>query len=94
MPYYVNGYEVERLYGGPEEGGWWYDAGTSTGESWGPYETHDDAMDVYYALQGEVDLRNEDRPPLHSVMSDGQFTVMVEDHRPVPYWPEVTPRYE
>ena len=25
--YYVNVYEVYRAYGGPEEGGWWYDAG-------------------------------------------------------------------
>jgi hypothetical protein len=25
---YVNVYEVEEAYGGPEEGGWWYDIGT------------------------------------------------------------------
>ena len=25
---YVNVYQVERAYGGSEEGGWWYDAGT------------------------------------------------------------------
>lgn len=24
---YLNAYEVCRAYGGPEEGGWWYDAG-------------------------------------------------------------------
>jgi len=24
---YVNAYLVSRMYGGPEEGGWWYDAG-------------------------------------------------------------------
>lgn len=21
-------YEIDRIYGGPEEGGWWYDSGT------------------------------------------------------------------
>lgn len=26
-PIYVNAYEVDRLYGGPEEGGWYFDAG-------------------------------------------------------------------
>ena len=26
--YYLNVYEVGRAYGGPEEGGWWYDHGT------------------------------------------------------------------
>jgi len=25
---YVNAYLVSREYGGPEEGGWWYDVGT------------------------------------------------------------------
>jgi hypothetical protein len=25
--YFVNVYEVDRHYGGPEEGGWWFDAG-------------------------------------------------------------------
>jgi len=24
---YVNAYRVSRAYGGPEEGGWWYDVG-------------------------------------------------------------------
>lgn len=25
--YYVNVYKLDRLYGGPEEGGWWYTYG-------------------------------------------------------------------
>lgn len=25
--YYLNSYMVERVYGGPQEGGWWYDVG-------------------------------------------------------------------
>lgn len=24
MPHYANVYEVDRVYGGPEEGGWWF----------------------------------------------------------------------
>lgn len=28
FPKYLNVYEVTQAYGGPEEGGWWYDAGT------------------------------------------------------------------
>lgn len=27
MSYVVAVYEMDRAYGGPEEGGWWYDAG-------------------------------------------------------------------
>jgi hypothetical protein len=30
-PLYLAAYEVERCYGGPEEGGWWYDAGRVVG---------------------------------------------------------------
>lgn len=28
MRFIVAFYEVDRAYGGPEEGGWWYDTGT------------------------------------------------------------------
>lgn len=28
MAVYLNTYEVYQAYGGPEEGGWWYDRGT------------------------------------------------------------------
>lgn len=28
MTYTVAFYEIDRAYGGPEEGGWWYDTGT------------------------------------------------------------------
>lgn len=27
LPYWVNVYRVDRAYGGPEEGGWWFDTG-------------------------------------------------------------------
>lgn len=27
MVKYVNVYSIDRAYGGPEEGGWWYDTG-------------------------------------------------------------------
>lgn len=27
MTYYINVYDVGSAYGGPEEGGWWYDTG-------------------------------------------------------------------
>lgn len=93
MTYFVNSYETDRLYGGPEEGGWWYDVGSPAGQSYGPYASNDEAMDVYYALQEEVDLQNEGRPPLGSVLSDGRFTFMVEEHEPRP-WPETTPFFE
>lgn len=32
-PFRATAFEVERRYGGPEEGGWWYDAGTPVAHS-------------------------------------------------------------
>ena len=34
-PWYVNIYEVDRAYGGSEEGGWWYDTGTPCNSPYG-----------------------------------------------------------
>lgn len=40
---WINIYAVERHYGGPEEGGWWYDSGTPVGSI--PVElTHEEIM--------------------------------------------------
>lgn len=42
MAVYLNTYEVYQAYGGPEEGGWWYDCGTPVQSillSMGDYET-------------------------------------------------------
>ena len=40
--YYVNVYEYSREYGGPEEGGWYYDAGYN-GHVWNSYFDEDAA---------------------------------------------------
>lgn len=34
-PWYVNIYEVDRAYGGSEEGGWWYDTGSPCTKPYG-----------------------------------------------------------
>ena len=43
-PYYVNRYDVTRLYGGPEEGGWWFDHGTPTSDGGTIFESLSDAL--------------------------------------------------
>lgn len=39
--FYANAYLVTRHYGGPEEGGWWFDAGELLATT--PYETEEQA---------------------------------------------------
>ncbi len=41
--YYVTVYSVGQCYGGPEEGGWWYDAGTPESVH-GPFEDNKSAQ--------------------------------------------------
>lgn len=42
--YYVHKHEVQQMYGGPEEGGWWFDSGVPV-EGWipEPFENEEDA---------------------------------------------------
>jgi hypothetical protein len=41
--HYVNVYFIERAYGGPEEGGWWYNQGEFLTEE-GSYASRKDAL--------------------------------------------------
>ena len=43
MNYYVNKYEIDRCYGGPEEGGWYYSSGEFLGRLAGPFSERKDA---------------------------------------------------
>lgn len=84
---FVNVYEVDRIYGGPEEGGWWYDARTII-------ETREVSQ---YAVDDAVRELEEQYPntgKVYSVIYDGgDYRVRVED-QPGANYPEKTPHYE
>jgi hypothetical protein len=86
----VNVYLVDRAYGGPEEGGWWYD----TGELLRVFPVERKYAD---ALRDEIAKRdefsNEGRRPISSVASTGQYRVTVSDE-PGESYPTTTPHYE
>lgn len=48
MRLYVNIYEASRAYGGPEEGGWWFDTGSPIGSI--PVELTDQEREEIHAL--------------------------------------------
>ena len=100
---YINVYLVDRAYGGPEEGGWYYDYGNPVESrrvrvDWpqpsGPY-THymDEDTHQLEFLKLRYDRLNEGRPSVHSVLSEGRYKVIEED-RFARSWPEKTPHYE
>lgn len=93
--FYVNKYFINRAYGGPEEGGWWYDVGEFV-EPAAMFTDEDEALVFCRGLNRALDAaggENEGLPPLHSVTSTGRWSYMVED-RPGEDFPTYTPHYE
>jgi hypothetical protein len=84
---YVNVYEVSRHYGGPEEGGWWYDAGEPIASI--PCDTQAEADKVKQAYR--------DRYPgttnRYSVLGGTDYVVTIEDEFATA-WPTERPHYE
>jgi len=89
---HVNAYAVDRLYGGAEEGGWWYDSGRPLGSIM--VRDEDDAVDAAKAL-----LRERFGPEFdgnrerHSVIGEENLEIYVED-AVAAYFPDVRPHYE
>lgn len=90
--YYVNEYMVNQSYGGPEEGGWWYDVGTFV-RCHAATQTLRAAQIARDTLEGYVAEENEGRYPLHSVLCSGVCRIYVEDY-PGEDFPNVIPVYE
>jgi hypothetical protein len=91
-PTYVNVYVLERPYGGPEEGGWYYEAGF-------PYlsvdvtsMSEDDRRELVEALTRAYPDERKRSSVLYG--RDGyDYQVVVEEHE-ARQWPEEAPRYE
>lgn len=86
--YFVHVYDVGQEYGGPEEGGWWYEAG--------------EAIEIQTCLTREVaesvrdQLRNKfpRTGKRYSVLRGEDYDVVIHKGRIVLEFPENTPRYE
>ena len=90
--FYVNEYEVNRYIGGPEEGGWPYDAGKFIAclGTTGDFEEAENIREAQSERLAEI---NEGRRPLHSVLSDGLRMIYIED-APGADFPDKVPHYE
>ena len=85
--YYVNVYDVTRAYGGPEEGGWWYDTGEPIA-SW-PYKSYEEAKTFANAARMDYPYTKARYSMLDR---ENDYDVRVESHYGQPF-PEETPRY-
>lgn len=88
---FVNVYLIDKAYGGPEEGGWWYEYGQAI------RSTEVLAQDAEIRSQAErtwCDNENRlRRSDIGSVLSEGCYVVYVEDE-PAQDFPSERPHYE
>ena len=89
---FVNIYLVNRSFGGPEEGGWWYDHGwLQCSIPVLPKETSAEVIERYTPYIASLNEgRNTD---IGSMKSDGEYRAIVEEHSGRD-WPDKLPRYE
>lgn len=85
---WVSAYHVQRAYGGPEEGGWYFDAGELLATL---RTTRASAMAIELLLAEEYEEYN-DPQPLSNVNSDGKLQI-IWSQAPGRSYPEETPRY-
>lgn len=95
----------DRAYGGPEEGGWWYDtfnpddyeAKWLTHEAGGPWIFQDSEAALKKCREINQLLKdervNDGRSPIDSIISRGQYAAYIYDGYPH-YVPREIPHYE
>lgn len=97
MSYTVAVVLCDRAYGGPEEGGWWYDTGVPSDEHarfTRGFKRETDALRYARSLNERYAAGwNEGRRDIGSVLSEGQFYAEVFTGQPSAY-PKIRPRYE
>lgn len=96
-------YLIDRAYGGPEEGGWWYDCGEPVtyrldgieiGELCRLFADRSEARAWRAELQTKLDNGpNKGRREISSVLSEGMYAAELREGYPKP-WPEQRPHYE
>lgn len=86
--WHVNVYELDRHYGGPEEGGWWYDSGEPILSA--PFSNEKEAAAYQESLYEKYPRTHKSSSVIYS---GGDYAVWIEDQFAVRF-PEETPHYE
>ena len=90
---FVNVYDVDRGYGGREEGGWWFDYGTL--KKCRPCRTRAEAEKIRERFERYLDATHnaEGNHDLSSVNCQGRMVAYIEG-QPGEDFPTERPRYE
>ena len=98
--YTVAIYMEDRVFGGHEEGGWYYDDAQLVMEPRAAallrgFDNQKDAFDYADTLNDTtIPEWNEGRPEISSVLSEGRYRALAIEGMPAAYYPEEPPRYE
>lgn len=90
----VSVYSVDRAYGGPEEGGWWYDTGQLE-RTVAAFRSLDKAVRYCERLTQKLSRLNAGKYPPNSVLSRGDWLDAMIHRRVAPtYFPSARPIFE
>jgi hypothetical protein len=90
---YLNAYLVDRNYGGPEEGGWWYDSGEPVASVPLPQFATPNYIEFVKQWLRTILGYMEGKRPLSSVIGGPELRIREEDDI-ARAWPEHRPHYE
>lgn len=96
MSFVVAIYDRNQAYGGPEEGGWWYECGDLVKVS-RVFDDQDRACRYAARMSERFDrLRRKARLPLYwsAIYGGGHYGARVFENEAPPYYPQVEPVYE
>lgn len=92
--YIVAVYLIDRAYGGPEEGGWWYETGELV-RVIRTFKNEDRAVAHATRMNDLLDATiNKGRRDISSVLSDGRYCAEVHENLAPRGYPERRPHYE
>lgn len=88
---YLNAYNVNRFYGGPQEGGWWFDAGDPIASV--PLREEDPTAAIEWDAYLRAKIGWTSQYDRFSVLGHDEFEIRPDDYFARPF-PEETPHYE
>lgn len=96
--FYVHKHQVSLEYGGPEEGGWWFDMGIPTGFSLGPISNEEAAYEQARCLN-QLEHERREREEKYEYTSvygkmSNHYDYRVEDFPEPESYPKTRPHYE
>lgn len=93
MRYIIALYEIDHAYGGPEEGGWYFDTGELV-RLLALAPTEDRAVLLAARANRLLERLQRHRRRVDSVLYDGgRYTAVVYEWTAPPAYPEVRPRF-